>query len=391
MTVLSRETFGFGPVQNGSQLVIGSDGVTGFPPFVAGEWRRNNYSFYADIDQTAAKGLDLSGAVRLEDYSDFGSTTNEKGSFRYEPIDGYAIRGTISTGFRAPTLQQEHYASASTIGIPGTSNGAGGLLLGLVQALPPDSAAARALGAQPLKPEQSTSYSVGLVFDPIKDLTVSLDAYEIKITDRVLLSGTLTGTAVLNALKAAGYGGDAGGFYFGNFADTTSKGLDLVASYTTRFDDYGTIRWGVAGNISRNWFDSIKVPAGAPAGLTLIDRATMGNFTKGNPSSKVVLNADWNIGKFETYLRVTRYGSVLAENDNILLDEKVSPKFIADMSVSYDLTDTLRATVGADNLFNSYPPNVQLANQANGAAYYNAASPWGISGGYYYGKVSYRF
>ena len=262
-----------GPVQNGSQLVIGSDGVTGFPPFVASNWDRNNYAFYADIDQTVFKGLDLSAAIRNENYSDFGGTTNEKGSFRYEPIEGYALRGTVSSGFRAPTLQQEHYASASTIGIPGTSNGAGGLLLGLVQALPPDSAAAKALGAQPLKPEQSTSYSIGIVLDPIKDLTVSLDAYEIKITDRILLSGTLTGTAVLAALKAAGYGGDAGGFYFGNFADTTTKGVDLVASYLTRLDEFGTVKWGLAGNISRNWFDSIKVPAGAPAGLTLDRRA----------------------------------------------------------------------------------------------------------------------
>lgn len=380
-----------GPVQNGSQLVIGSDGVTGFPPFVAGEWRRNNYSFYADVDQTLFKGFDLSGAVRWEDYSDFGSTTNEKGSFRYEPIQGYAVRGTVSTGFRAPTLQQEHYASASTIGIPGTSNGAGGQLLGLVQALPPDSAAAKALGAQPLKAEKSTSYSVGLVVDPLKDLTVSLDAYQIKITDRVLLSGTLTGTAVTKALTAAGYGGDAGGFYFGNFADTTTKGLDLVANYTTRFDEFGAIKWGLAGNLSRTWFDSLKIPSGAPAGLTLIDRATEGNFTKANPSSKLVLDADWMIGQFDTFLRVTRYGSVLAENDNIALDEKISPKFIVDLSVGYDITDNLRAMVGADNLFNTYPPHVQVANQSNGAAYYNAASPWGISGGYYYGRVSYKF
>jgi iron complex outermembrane receptor protein len=205
------------------------------------------------------------------------------------------------------------------------------------------------------------------------------------------LSGTLTGSAVLNALKAAGYGGDAGGFYFGNFADTTTKGLDLVANYTTRFDEYGVVKWGLAGNISRNWFDRIKVPAGAPSGLTLIDRATEGNFTKASPSSKVVLTADWMLGTIESFIRVTRYGSILAENDIIALDEKVSPKFIVDLSVSYDITDNLRTTLGADNLFNTYPPNVQLANQANGAAYYNAASPWGISGGYYYGKVSYKF
>lgn len=410
---------------NGNTVYVGNDGAGGVPPSLTGSWGRHNTSLYGEIDQTVLTGLDLSGAVRYEDYSDFGQTTNEKGSFRYEPIKGYAIRGTVSTGFRAPSLQQEHYSSFGTLGssfylaaygnsaLPGCAVGlptspysdaytcynqaaANGLFTSALFA--PSTAVAKALGAAPLKPEQSTDYSVGFVFDAIRDLTASLDLYEIKIKDRILMSGYLTYAPALDILNSFGYPTVKSVNYFGNFADTTTSGVDLVINYVTRLDQLGTVKWGIAGNINRTTFDAfLNPPNYNPAyagGANLIDRASQGSFTNGSPSNKLVLTAEWDIQKFAIFLRGTRYGKVIAESDTPATspDQVINPTWIADISVGYNISDHITVTVGADNVFDTYPPvTLPAALQANGASYYNASAPWGISGGYYYGKIAYMF
>ena len=375
----------------GVGVVSGSQGVTGFPPALSGAWSRNNKSGYVDLDQTIARRLDLSAAARYEDYSDFGNTTNEKGSFRFEPIDNYAIRGTVSTGFRAPTLAQEHYASSSTIAV--TVPGFTSVIPYPVQTLPPDSPAARALGAAPLRPEKSRNYSVGVIAEPLPNLNLSVDAYEIRIKDRILLSATLLGGPVSTALAAAGLNAQQGGFFFTNAADTTTKGLDLVTSYLSRLDGFGTVRWGFDANFNHTRFDRIESPppALAAAGLTLIDRQRQGDFTLGTPSNKLIFDIDWTRGDIETFLRATRYGPVTAVNDNPVLDAKAGSKLIVDFNVSYHITDHLNSTIGADNAFNVHPTIVPVADQANGAQYYNAYSPFGISGGFYYARLGYKF
>ena len=375
----------------GAGVVSGSQGVTGFPPALSGAWSRDNKSGYIDLDQTIADRLDLSAAARYEDYSDFGNTTNEKGSFRFEPVDHYAIRGTVSTGFRAPTLAQEHYASSSTIGV--TVPGFTSVIPYPVQTLPPDSPAARALGAAPLRPEKSRNYSFGVIAEPLPNLNLSVDAYEIRIKDRILLSATLLGGPVSAALAAAGLNPQQGGFFFTNAADTTTKGLDLVASYLSRFDDFGVIRWGLDANFNHTRFDRIESPppALAAAGLALIDRQRQGDFTLGTPSNKLIFDIDWTRGDVEAFLRATRYGPVTAVNDNPRLDAEAGSKLIVDVNVSYHVTDHLNSTIGADNAFNVHPTIVPAADQTNGAQYYNAYSPFGISGGFYYARVDYKF
>ncbi|MDI1295353.1 MAG: TonB-dependent receptor, partial [bacterium] len=190
----------------------GSQGVTGFPDSAAGAWHRHNMSLYINLEQAIVDGVEVALAGRHEDYSDFGATDTGKASIRIEPVRGFALRGTASTGFRAPTLQQRHYASASTINV-------GGVLLP-VSALPVDSAAAIALGAEPLKPERSTNFSAGIVLNPTPRLTITADAYQIRIDDRILLSETLQGPLVRQVLAAAGISASAGGLYFSNAADT---------------------------------------------------------------------------------------------------------------------------------------------------------------------------
>jgi iron complex outermembrane receptor protein len=348
---------------------------------------------YLNFEQPFTDKWEAAIAGRFEDYSDAGSTTTGKLSTRFEPVAGYAVRGTISTGFRAPTLAQQHYASSSTIGVRFTATSP--LVLYPVRTLPVDSAAAIALGAKPLTPEKSTNYSVGVVLRPVQRMSITLDLYQIKIQERILLTGTLIGQAVSDALASAGLDPNQGGFYFTNAADTTTQGADLVTTFQSDFGRFGAVRWTLSGNYNKTQFDRIAAPPAqlASAGLVLVDRARQGDLTKGTPRDKYLLSANWIKNQFDINLRLTRYGEVTQVSaNNPALDDTISPKVLVDLDASWDVTDRARVTIGANNLFNTYPDVLMPANQGlTGFSYYNPYSPYGISGGFYYGQFTYQF
>ena len=396
----------------------GSQGVTGFQPSGSGTWHRNNVAAFVDIEDTVFRGFDVALAGRYEHYNDAGTTKTGKISLRYEPVKGIAFRGTASTGFRAPTLQQEHYASSSTIGV--TVNGV--TTLQPVQALPVDSPAAIALGARPLTPEKSRNVSAGFVFTAIPRFNLTVDAYQIKIIDRILLSGVLQGTAVNQVLAAAGLSAQQG-FYFSNSADTRTRGLDVVATYRIPPGRFGSATLTASGNINRTKFLYVALPPAplAAAGLVLLDRARQGDFTQGTPRNKEIASIDWSLDRIGASVRATRYGKVIQTSTNPLNDDEIPAKVIFDLNLSYAFTDHLKLTVGANNLFNIYPPVLKPANRgftsytnaaqlaalaaaglpsvvANGATgyltntgYYNSYSPYGVSGGFWYARVNLNF
>lgn len=392
----------------GALRTAGSQGVTGFLPQGAGVWDRNNWSAYANIEQKIVEGVEIGLAGRHEDYSDFGTTDTGKASVRIEPVRGFAVRGTASTGFRAPTLQQQHYASSSTIGVP--VNGVNVLLP--VQALPVDSAAAVALGSQPLRPEKSTNFSAGIVLTPVSGLNITVDAYQIKIEDRILLSETLSGALVRQVLADAGIPGVAGGFYFSNAADTRTRGLDIVGTYRTRLADLGSVTFSLSANFNKTVFTRIDpIPdVLANSGLVLIGRAKQGDLSRGTPRDKFIANLLWDYDALSLNLRATRFGKitqvasgrVLHTDDFVAcaagsagctlgyVDEQVRPKVIVDLDIGYKLNDGIKISVGANNLFNIYPTKLKPVNRVVGNLY-NAYAPYGISGGFYYGKVSFNF
>jgi iron complex outermembrane receptor protein len=373
----------------------GAQGVTGFMPSGSGTWDRNNIAAFIDIENTVLPGLDLAVAGRYEHYNDAGNTTTGKASARWEVARGFALRGTASTGFRAPTLQQEHYASSSTIGVV-----VGGVsVLQPVQALPVDSPAAIALGAKPLKPEKSTNFSVGAVFTAVPRLNLTVDAYQIEIRDRILLSAVLSGPAVNAALASAGILTAQSGFYFANAAKTRTRGLDVVATFRTASGPMGQATITASANINDTSFLSVLAPppALAAAGLVLIDRARQGDFTKGTPRDKEIVAVDWTLGKLGLNGRVTRYGRVVQVSTNPANDDPINATAIADLSISYVVAPGAKVTVGSNNLFNTYPPILKAANRGLAAgrvantAYYNPYSPWGISGGFYYARLNLTF
>ncbi|MBO9546322.1 MAG: TonB-dependent receptor [Caulobacter sp.] len=379
--------------QAGVVFAGGSQGVTGFPPFSAGAFSRDNISAYLNVEQKVTEKLELALAGRFEHYSDFGNAKTFKLSSRYAILPGLAIRGTASTGFRAPSLQQQHYASSSTIGVivpPATTT-----QLYPVQLLPPDNPAAIALGAKPLRPEKSVNYSVGLVAQPISRMNVTLDVYQIKIDNRILQSGTLgPNTAVSTALASQGLNPQQAAFYYGNFADTKTRGIDFVVDYRTDFGDFGNVHWTFSANHTKNKFTRVVQPpaALAAAGIVYIDRVKIGDLTVGTPKEKYILGADWTLKKFNTNLRLTRYGEVIQRTALAANDETVSPKLIVDLDLSYAVSDNVSVSVGANNLLDAYPDSVRAANRGTPAfAYYNQYAPYGISGGFYYVRMAAKF
>ncbi len=375
----------------------GAQGVSGFGPLSAGDYSRNNVSLYINGEQALLDNWDFSVAGRYEHYSDFGDAETYKVSTRYEVTPGFALRGTVSSGFRAPSLQQEHYASASTIGVklPGATTTS----LYPVQLLPPNSPAAMALGATPLKPETSNNYSVGFVAQPLSNMSFTVDLYDVDINNRILQSASLgPAVAVSNVLASVGLNPQQAVFFYTNGADTRTYGIDLVAEYRKNFGDLGRFHWTFSADLNHTRFLRIEQPPPtlAAAGLVLVDRARQGDFTLGNPREKFIFSTEWQIWRLDSTLRLNGYGSVVsvasASAGGAASDETVSAAMTVDLDIAARLTDRLTFSIGGNNLLNRYPNIVRPADRgATMFTYTNQYSPFGIAGGFYYGRLTYSF
>ena len=374
-----------------SAPVPGSQVFAGFKPSNAGRFDRNSYSFYAGLEADITDKFSAGIAGRFENYSDFGTTTSGKLSARYAFNEKVALRGAVSTGFRAPSLQQQYFQSTAT-------NFIGGVPFDIFTFRVNDPAAI-ALGAEPLKAEESTNYSLGLVLQPVDGLYVTIDAYRIEIDDRVVLSENLTSTAVRNFLNspAVGLTGVGGGRYFTNAIDTTTDGIDVVATYNWKLDN-SNLDLTLGYNYNKTEVNRI---AGNPASLTAIDptalrfgRVELNRFTDGSPRDKVLLGGTWNVSNWAFNAFATRYGkfSVLFGNDPAVTarDEYYDPQWVLDLSATYK-RDKWNFTLGGDNVLNTYPDEVKFANSTNGQIVYSASSPNGFAGAYMYAKVGYKW
>ena len=413
-------------IQNGepsSYFGAGAQSFDGYLPQDAGIHGRTNYAFYADFAIDPIEHLHTDLAVRYEDYSDFGSTTVGKVTARYDFNSMIAVRGTASTGFRAPTLAEEYYSGTNVS--PTSAD---------VQ-LPPNSAAATLAGFGKLKPEQSDNYSVGVVLHPIPRLQITADAYSILIKDRILVSGFIFGEeagcgaaagcavpnvvsqGVLNAISARGVTLDSGLSYagisiFANAANTRTDGLEATATYSSDFGEFGHVDWSLGFNYNKT--DITKLDA-LPATVTnatfgqtaLLDANALSALKDSTPKEKAILQAFWTLDQWSVNLRETVYGesSELTSFDGSgeganAFKEVVPATGITDIEIAYRVTPQIKVSVGANNLFNQFPPNTPNAisgkslEPVNGALVYNVPygfSPYGINGGYYYGRVMFTF
>jgi iron complex outermembrane receptor protein len=414
-----RDTFSIEAGDFASSFGAGAQSLPGFGPTDAGDHSRTNYSAYVDFAVNPVTGLHVDAAGRYEHYSDFGDTEIGDLTARYDFNPMIAVRGTISTGFRAPTLAEEFYSATNV-----TTNSAA------VQ-LPANSTAATAAGFSPLKPEKSDNYSFGVVLHPIEKLQITADAYEIDIRDRIVNSGFLEGSfvngagdtvlvsqGVLNAITARGDVLDTGIAYaginiFANAANTRTRGVEVVANYASDFEQFGHVDWSVGFNYNQT---DVTALTALPAAVTnvaqgqteLLTPTALTALTTATPREKVILGAFYTKEKWSVNLRETIYGpsSQLVSPDGTgasdasgpATDLKIPVTGITDLDIGYKITRSLKMDIGANNLFNIRPPTVPfLANlgvMADGNPVYREPdqfSPFGINGGYYYAKVTYTF
>lgn len=365
----------------------GAQGFGGFSPVVSGQYDRKSHAAYLDVEAGITDKFNLGGAVRYENFNDFGDKTSGKLSARYAFTPEVALRGTLATGFRAPSLPQQYFQTVSTTYLAGISTPFE------IRTFPASSAIARAFGAEPLKPETSKSASLGLVLQPANGLYITIDAYQIDVDDRIVLSSNLTGNAVRALLESQGIHGVNGGRYFTNAIDTRSRGIDVIGSYRWQLAT-SALDFTLGYNHSKTEITRIAPNPAAlqQNGLNLerIDRVEIGRIEQGFPRDKFLLSGLWSHANWDISFSGTRYGSVSVTPANPVNDQTYAAKWLTDVAASYK-RGGWKFTVGADNVFDVYPNENSFANSTNGQFPYSNLSPFGFNGTYVYGKVTFKW
>ncbi len=397
----------------GRPAVVGSQPGPSNGPDDRASLNRHSHALYGEAEKELFTRLLLSAAVRHERYSDFGDTTNFKVAGRLGLIGSWALRGSYNTGFRAPALAQSGFNASNTLILNGTQ--------AIVRVAAVDTPAARLAGATDLKPEKSDNVSVGTVFQT-GGLTFTLDAYQIKVRDRIAISSTFQDPRLTGFLAANGQSGFAALSFLTNAVDTNTRGIDLVMNYRHSFGDGSRLTGTLAGNYNRTKFDRI---AGTPLpvaalGITtpLFDVTQQLRFSDSQPREKVTLDLNYTRGPVTLSVTNTRYGKVStvaiqnrtpaqvaalvpgydtrlvpsagnATNSDII--QTFGARVLTDVELSWQATRALRLSTGAQNLFDVYPDEniastvASVAAGTNGSDNagtqpYNAISPFGFNG-----------
>ncbi len=367
----------------------GSQVFPGFAPASEVDDGRSSYGFYLELDTDLTEQWNMAVAGRFEDYSDFGSTFNWKTATRYALTETFALRGSASTGFRSPSLAQQHFTSIATIFVDGEPTETG--------TFRPSSDVAQALGSPGLEEETSFSFSSGFSWIPSGGFKLTVDYYNIKIKDRIVLSSNLSGAGVEGLLK--GTGANRARFFL-NGIDSRTQGVDIVAGYS--FDLGGRGRLDLNGGFNysdNNVTDIIEPPAVLQEiGIeqtNLFDGNEFRRFELGSPETKLNLGASWFWQKFSVTARTTRYGKVVEPSNNPQREETLGSAWITDLDIKYDVSERITAAVGANNLLDVYPEatrnTVVDVTRFSRIFPYSGFSPYGFNGRYIYGKVTVNF
>ena len=376
------ESYNRGPVA-AAALQAGSQGFVGFQPSNEVDADRHNIALYADVEIPLTDKLTVEGAVRYEDYSDFGDTRTGKFSARYDFNPNFALRGSISTGFRAPALQQSFYTSTNTVIQDGQPVETG--------TFPATSAIAAALGARPLEAETSTNYSIGAVVR-LGGFDLTVDAYKIDIDDQIVLSeliGRGFSPQVASLLDPLGV---SSARFFLNGVSTSTEGVDVVGRYRLPTETLGDFDFTVAAN-----YNDITVQETPTSSSTLnpvpplFGRNRVLTLEDGTPEVKVSASADWSRDRLGATLRATHYGDVLQPGSTAASDYRTGAKTVVDLEGRYQLTDRVGLAVGVDNLFDEYPDYTPVSLNNNGVLGFPYYSPFGFNGRYAYARVSLRW
>lgn len=363
---------------------------------------RRVYAGYVDLGIYPLDQWYIGAALRAEHYSDgSGSPVGLKLNTRYEFSPVVAIRGTVGTGFRAPSLTQSAYAQTDgrTALLFNPVSGQTELTPTVAKLVTPGSDIGALFGAKPLKSERSWNAGAGVVVTPAPNLSLTADGYYIKIRNRIERTGRLYGAGITALLNANGLSGIEQIEYFFNAVDSSTRGLDVVADWTVSPGGFGKLNLNAAFNYNKTKVDRLPaVPTQLfdVSGNSLLATGSayfggdrIGELEVINPRTKIVLGGNWTRGIFAVALTTIRYGKYTqrtAAGD----DRHFGAKWITDASISAQVTSFATLQVGATNIFDVRPETNGPGSPQTGQGYYGA-SPYNPNGGYYYGRIAVSF
>ncbi len=361
-----------------------ASGYGGTGPSSAGKFSQSNIAAYvgAETDLTSALTVGLAG--RYEHYNSFGDTVVGKFNAIYKVSDAFSLRGTVGTGFHAPSPGQNNVEILTTNFRAGNQVQTGTFRV--------NNPIAIRYGAIPLTPEKSTNFGLGVVLKPANAFTLTIDGYSIKVKNRIGISQTFTVTAAdivaVPALAAVGVGGDVN--YFTNGFDTKTEGVDVVGSYRT---DVGAAKMNLTLAYNYNQSKVTSFKAGTISAAQISDIA---NFA---PKHRLVGTINAEVGNFNVNLRGNAYSSWSVAQD--YPNQRFGGKFTTDLDVSYTFMDHYTLTVGANNLLNTKPDRIAptssnpifalTGSTADGQIYPRSGGPFGINGGFWYARLRVKY
>lgn len=376
---------------NGKVIDGGAQAFPGFRPDNAIDASRSSFAAYLDTELDLTDQLLLAGALRFENYTDFGSTLNWKLALRYKLNDRWSLRAAASTGFRAPSLHQRYFSATSSVWTDGQIVSSG--------TFTNDSQIAQLLGIPKLKQEESYNYSAGLT-GKFGDFSLTVDGYYVKINNRIIYTGQFKGSNATTAseqdkqiYEILRNAGAETARFFANAIDTETKGIDVVLSYKHRLGS-GVFRADLSGTFVTTQIvgDVHASPLLAGKESTYLDHSSQVYIESAVPRVKGNLALSYNPNRWTFTLRNSYFGPVDAAANDPKDWETFGGRIVTDATVGYRFSQFLTTTVGANNLFDVYPARTHGGNTGSGYFLYSrTGQQFGFNGRYVFGRLQLTF
>ncbi|HEX6426073.1 MAG TPA: TonB-dependent receptor [Niastella sp.] len=385
-----------GPLAASNNKAPGSSGRPGIAPADKANESRTNIGLFADIESDITEKFLVALAARYENYSDFGSNLSGKLATRYNLTKNFAVRASINRGFRAPSLQQVFNSQT-------TSTVQAGVIRQTKQ-LRSDDPRLSELGIEYPKAELSWNYNIGLTAKAGTQFLFTLDAFQIDVKDRIIISEQLPVNSSIPALLEVfpPSSGIREVTFFTNHINTRTKGIDFVTSFKHSLTPTSGLNASLAFTFNKTEITSQKptpeqLQAGAASPVKLIDTVSISLIETSQPRNKILASVGYQVGKFNITAKATYFGKVIAWEKPSGLPHRsqtFSGKTLVDVTVNYDITRKFSITLGSNNIFNVYPDKVlsTYASYSSGQIPYTRnANQFGFNGAYYYTTFNLKF
>ncbi len=385
----------------------GTQGFGGIGPLSEVDETRDVISFYVDMETELNDNIIINGAIRYDDYEGFGDSTNFKLAANWSITDDFALRSAVSTGFRAPSMQQLYFNNISTQFIDNPADPAGDQIAVQIGTFRNDSVLAQSIGIPELKEEESTNFSIGAVWGVTDDINVTIDYYTIDIDDRIVISNKLgygLSNTLDNALTAAGAGA---GQFFLNGADTETKGFDIITTWNTEVAG-GDLNLTFAANFTDTEVAKVFTPANSALGdidpSDIFSEQDISIIEEWQPKDRISVSALYTYDDLSVNLAFNRYGEYTVTDGG---RQTFGAEVLTDLRVKYQINENMSVNIGGNNIFDVYPDENEIGNSRTGTivdgsgsqivsspgvfTYSRRSAPFGFNGAYYYAGLEYSF